>query len=267
MKKEIQKLRKENTILFTATIILFILFLSVFFLSVFPLQTNSNKNTNTHANTNTETQQIQTNEKQISESAVLLNVPAIDRKGNGVSVVLSVEAEKGTGKTLIDIGSLYFFTDTQESILIAKKVASDYTGLNLNDYDLIYDIYAEADSIGGPSAGAALTIATIAALQNLKLEEDVMITGSILSNGGIGDVSSISAKALAAKQIGASIFLVPEEQSKEISYETQRKCETKNYREICTIDKIPVEVSIEDLVGIKVIEVATIQEALSYFVK
>ncbi|OYT41384.1 hypothetical protein B6U80_01430 [Candidatus Pacearchaeota archaeon ex4484_26] len=270
--KQIEKLKGQNSFLFIAILVLFILFLAVFFTAVkLNVQVKNiqvkEKPGPLSSNFITDTKQKQPISKpELNEEAVLMNIPAIDRQGEGVSVKLSVEAKKGTGKTLIDIGSLFFFTDTQESIMTARKVASELTGLNLNEYDLTYEISAQADSIGGPSAGAALTIATIAALQNLKLRNDVMMTGRIFPDGTIGEVSAITEKAEAAKQVGASLFLVPLGQSNEVTYKTKKTCEKKLNVEFCTIEKIPTKVSVADNVGIQVKEVSTINQALDYFV-
>lgn len=204
-------------------------------------------------------------EAELSEDAILLKIPAVDRQGKGVVTLLSVKTEEGNGKTLVDIDSLLFFTDTQESIITAKQVASDLTGLNLDEYDITYTLYAEAGSIGGPSAGAALTVATIASLQDLQLREDVMITGRVFQDGSIGEVSAVTAKAIAAKEEGASIFLVPPGQGSETVVETQRTCEVQGNKEICTIERVTTEKNIGEEIGIEVIEVLSIREALDYF--
>ena len=61
----------------------------------------------------------------------------------------------------------------------------------------------------GPSAGAALTIATIAALKHDSIRSDVVITGTINADGTIGQIGGVLEKAQAAKDIGAKLFLVP----------------------------------------------------------
>ena len=109
---------------------------------------------------------------------VKMYLPAVDTEGKGVNTVLTVEATKGSGRTLTDIDNLLFWADTQHSIRIARRVAENITGKNEKDYDIVYTIEANASLIGGPSAGAALAVDTIAALEGKNLKEDVMITGS-----------------------------------------------------------------------------------------
>lgn len=199
-------------------------------------------------------------------SLISMKVPAVDTKGNGITTFLVVEAMPGSGRTLVDIDNLLFWADTQQSIRTARKVAANITQLDINNYDLIYNIHANATVIGGQSAGAAITIATIAALQNKNLEEGVMITGTINHDGTIGPVSEILAKARAAKQSGFSLFLVPLLQSGDIIYETTEHCEKFGITQVCTVEQIPKRVDVSNQSGIEVIEVGSINEALPYFI-
>ncbi len=196
---------------------------------------------------------------------VTLKLPAVDSEGNGVTTTLVVEAVPGTGRTLVDIDNILFWADTQHSIRMARLVAGNITGKNLSHYDLVYSIHAPASIIGGPSAGAAITIATIAALEGKKPRDDVMITGTINHDGTIGPVSAILEKAEAAKQANATIFLVPLLQSKDVVYETSQHCETFGNARICTTETRPKKISVGEKVGIEVIEVGDVREAMQYF--
>ncbi len=196
---------------------------------------------------------------------VSMYMPAVDDNGKGVITTLGVESVKGTGKVLVDIENLVFWDDTQTSIRTAKIVAREITGKDLSKYDLIYNIHTNATMIGGPSAGAAITIATIAAIENKKLRDDVMITGSIDSDGIIGPVSGVSAKAQAAKQINVTTFLVAKGQSVEKVYDIIKKCTKTGNTEYCSIEQTPRLINIAQEVGIKVVEVETIEEAIRYF--
>ena len=197
---------------------------------------------------------------------VSINVPAVDAAGNGVSTTLFVEAMPGSGRVLLDINNLLFWADTEHSIRVARLVAANVTGLNVEKYDLVYYIEANASIIGGESAGAALAVATIAALQNKSLNQSVMITGTINHDGTIGPVAGILEKAKAAKDVDATLFLVPLLQSRDVTYETKKHCEKFGFTEICTIEQIPKKVNVGEQTGIMVREVETIQEVLDYFI-
>lgn len=192
-------------------------------------------------------------------------VPAVDEEGNGVATWLKVESAAGEGRTLVNINQLLFWTDTQYSIQTAKYVAENYTGYDLSDADIIYTINTTANLIEGPSAGAALTVATVAALRNQTISPDVLITGTITPNGTIGEVGGILEKAVAAKSAGAKIFLVPEGQASESYYRQERVCRPIGPVTYCTTDYVPASVNVGDDAGIQVREVSTIAEALKYF--
>ncbi len=196
---------------------------------------------------------------------VSMNLAAVDSNNNGVTTPLNVEATEGTGRTLVDIENLLFWGDTQQSIRLARQVAGNITGKNLDNYDLIYNIKANATIIGGPSAGAALTIATIAALENKAPNPNVMITGTINHDGTIGPVGGILEKAQASAQEGATLFLVPLGQSNDVVYETSQHCEKYGGLDLCTTETIPKKVNIKNETGINVAEVSNIQDAEKYF--
>jgi uncharacterized protein len=200
-----------------------------------------------------------------SKSVVRLPVPAIDQDGNGVMTTLVVEAIPGKGRVLTDIDHLLFFVDTQNSIQIAKAVAQEITGINTSEIDLIYQIETNASAIGGPSAGAALTIATIAALENKTLNQKVGITGTINPDGSIGPVGGIEEKAKAAKAAGIEIFLVPEGQGVQVTYTPKRECKKFGPVLYCTTEYVIKKVDVSESVGVQVKEVSNIKEALKYF--
>ena len=202
-------------------------------------------------------------EGEIFVSSLLL--PAVDADGNGVTTSLDVQLLEGQGRALANIDKLLFWTDTQNSIRTARAVSEMVTGKDMTQYDLVYTIRANASVIEGPSAGAALTIATIAALEKQPLNTSVMITGTINNDGSIGLVGEVLQKAKAAKDIGAEVFLVPPTQSSEIRYSSERSCENIGWSQVCTVEQIPERVQIEQEAGISVVEVANVQEAMKYF--
>ncbi len=199
-----------------------------------------------------------------SEKQVML--PAVDGEGNGVAVPLNVEVKHGDGKVLTDIDKLLFWVDTQYSIQTARDVASNVTGIDTSQYDLIYSIGTnQTGVVGGPSAGAALTIATIAALTNESVKKNIIITGTINEDGTIGEIGGIYEKAKAAKDIGADLFLVPTGQSTFVNSVPEQTCEELFGFIYCETTYTEETVDIGKEVGIDIVEVANIQEAEKYF--
>lgn len=200
----------------------------------------------------------------IAEKQVFL--PAVDNYGKGVAVPVEVEIKHGEGKVLTDIDKLLFWVDTQHSIQIARDVASNITGIDTSEYDLIYTIgINQSGIVGGPSAGGALTIATIAALTNQTVKPGIMMTGTIDENGNVGAVGGILDKAKAAKEIGAIILLVPKEQSTDTNMIPVQTCEDILGLTYCTTKYEKQIINIGETAGITVIEIENIRDAVKYF--
>ncbi len=201
--------------------------------------------------------------EELSES--LTKLVAVDGKGNGVLTDLSVRAVPGEGRVLVDVDNLLFWIDTQQSIQTAKRVAENYLKKRVNNVDLTYTIKVDNGSVvGGPSAGAAFAAATVAVLENKTLKEGVIITGTIEEDGNIGQVGGIIAKGKAAKEGGYEKFLIPEGEKIFTEYKREKDCERFGSIKICNINYRAVEVDVEEEIGMEVLEVKDISEALNY---
>jgi len=117
----------------------------------------------------------------------------------------------GTGHVFVDTNP-FTQVDLQGSARIAAMVASDVLGIDQKLYDFYYIIEIDSPIIGGPSAGGALTVATIAAINNWTIRPGVVMTGMIDPDETIGPVGGIPSKLRAAAANGATIFLVPQGQ-------------------------------------------------------
>jgi uncharacterized protein len=193
-----------------------------------------------------------------------IGLAAVDQDGNGVVTPLVVEAKPGDGKILTNIEKLLFWVDTQQSMQIAKQVAENVTGIDANKYDLVYTVRSNSTLVGGPSAGGALTAATIAALKGKKIKDDVMMTGTINTDGTIGQVGGVLEKAMAAKSIGVRIFLVPIGQGTETYYRPKESCVKRANFQFCTTKYIEVTTDIGQEANISVIEIRDVSDALKY---
>ncbi len=209
--------------------------------------------------------EMKADEPEFSKDVEIL-LPAVEESGQGIMAWLKVEVHEGEGRTLLEINDISFWEDTQESIRIAKSVAEEVTNVDTSQYDIIYSVNANASKIEGPSAGAAMAIATSVALKNKNINNSVVITGYLKEDGTIGKVSGILAKAEAAKENGVKLFLVPLGQRIQTKIETKKQCEHGVFTAYCETKVIEENVDIQEEVGIDVIEVGSISEALKYFV-
>ncbi len=197
-------------------------------------------------------------------NTIVVEVPAVDQRGNGVPAYITVEIRPGKGRVLVDIGNVLSYYDTQNSARVAVKVAENFTGKSLKNYDVIFSFKAPAPVVEGGSAGAAMCAAVIALLEGKKIRDDVMITGTINMDGTIGPVAGILAKAKVAKDENKTTFLVPLGQSRQVEYKEKKSCYGTGNWEFCYTEYVPVEVNIGEKLGLKVIEVKTIGDVVKY---
>lgn len=114
----------------------------------------------------------------------------------------------GSGHVFLDTFPLTQI-DMQGSARLASRVAAQVSGKSLDDYDFFFVIRSGSTQIGGPSAGATLTVGAIAALNGWKVRSDVLMTGTIQLDGSVGPVGGIPEKAQAAANVGMKTFLFP----------------------------------------------------------
>lgn len=78
-----------------------------------------------------------------------------------------------------------------------------------------FEVGIDTDSIGGPSAGLAFTLALIDELSQGSLTGTVKVaaTGTMDGDETVGAVGAIPQKAVAARDSGAKLFLIPASQS------------------------------------------------------
>ncbi len=166
-------------------------------------------------------------------------VMAVDENDKGHLIPLEIIIKSGKGNLFLNVANVIVDETLQSSAQTAILVAREVSRKSLSDKDVLINIEAAVQeqkiSIAGGSGGAAMTLAAIAAMQNKTIRKDVLITGTISEDHTIGRIGAPRAKAMAAKENGAVMFLVPAGQKSEVGD-----------------------------VGIEVREVGTIEEAASY---
>ena len=137
-------------------------------------------------------------------------------------------------------------TEMVDSQLTAKVAALNYLERNypkLGTSKIVpSDIDISLAKTGGPSGGLAFALGIVELLtpENILKGRIVATTGTIDENGGVGSIGGIAEKILAAKKAGATIFIVPEENCKDLAP---------------SVAKIPD--------GIKIVAVSSLAEAIS----
>ncbi|MEM0473584.1 MAG: S16 family serine protease, partial [Candidatus Aenigmatarchaeota archaeon] len=199
------------------------------------------------------------------EYTATIKIIGVRSDGTGVDGNLTVEIQPGKGRILVDTYPLQGIY-TQNSERVAVKVASDITKFDFSKYDVIYSISTTGvTNVDGPSAGAAMAVATIAAVQQKQISPSFSITGTIEEDHSIGKVGELFTKARTAANSGVSLFLIPEGQSIQIQYTRKVRTPAPGWR-IETIEPYSVDIKnyAKENWGMEVVEVSTIDEALKY---
>lgn len=186
----------------------------------------------------------------------------------GTVMKIELTTHKGSGLVLVNT-EIPTGVDFQSSAKIAAEVAEQYLKTDLSNIDIIFSITADENehlqAVDGQSAGAAMTVLLITSLEEKKLRDDVIMTGTINPDMSIGMVGGIYQKADAAGNHGAKIFLVPENQGVTFVEKCdERKVGNFVYRSCSSEQKLLSPIT-EEKYGMKTIEVGNIKDALLYF--
>ena len=149
---------------------------------------------------------ISTNDRQEMVLLAVQETPGGDFSGS--TALVALETRQGTGRVFLDTFPLSKI-DTQISTRFAKEIACKYIDIDCKSRDFIYTLRSDSGIIGGPSAGAAMSVLTLAILKNIELNGNVAMTGTINSGGIIGPVSGLRYKIDAAISLGLEKVLVP----------------------------------------------------------
>jgi uncharacterized protein len=189
-----------------------------------------------------------------------------DVKYEGVIMTLHLELREGEGRLLINTQPKIGI-DLQTSANTAIIVAEELTNQSLKTTDVILTVVADSDTdiLDGPSAGAAITVALLAAINDKTADPSILMTGTINPDGSIGKVGGLIEKALASARFGAKKFLVPLEQSVAVVYKTEETHPAPGFTVVTTKPEL---VNIEDYIKsegyeMEIIEVKNISEVFN----
>ncbi len=199
------------------------------------------------------------------------NIAAVDGSGNGILNKAEVEIIDGKGRVLFNTNP-FVEPDTQLSLETAAKVAFDYTNTDMSDKDVIFSVSdTPAQLIGGPSAGAAFTVATIAAIEGKQVKEGVAMTGTIDERGRIGPIGGVFEKAKAAGGQGLKLFLVPDGQSELVFYKQVVRERKRGFFTIRSVDFVPEKLDLKEYAmenfSLEIKEVSNIEEAVKEMIE
>ena len=105
----------------------------------------------------------------------------------------------------------------------------------------------------------------ISDISGKPINNKILMTGTIQSDGSIGKIGGVTEKADAAGKYGAKIFLVPNGQGVTQVQSCDEKREGVFIYRSCTLQEKPLSPITENQYGMKVVEIDNITDALGYF--
>ena len=155
--------------------------------------------------------------------------------------------------------------DTQGVARIAVLVASALAHKDWTACDYFFQFKTPSAIVGGPSAGIAMTVATYAALTGQKPYSYVAGTGTVGPDAVVGPVGGVYAKMVAAAKSGYKVFVIPK--GEEVVAKQVVNTIRTPFGFIQNITTVPVNlVKVGKKLGIKVVPVATVYDALKVWV-
>jgi uncharacterized protein len=182
----------------------------------------------------------------------------------GTTTNVTVLVTEGWGDVYV---STYSLTqeDFQGAATAAARVVCNLLNLSFSSYNFYFKVVGPAVIVGGPSAGVAMAVAVYSALTGQPVNRSVMVTGMISPDGTVGPVGGVYEKAQAAAGVGAKVFLVPPGQSVVVTYRTVvRRAGPFRFYTTQPVTINLTEYAAKEL-GLRVVEISTIEDALRYF--
>jgi PDZ domain-containing protein len=142
------------------------------------------------------------------------SIDAIDGRPTPDSATLQQVLTDIPGGTTVTVARTHLGQSGQ--VQISTRAAKDRTGSLLGVSVLEqpsapFDVRINVADVGGPSAGLMLTLGILDLVGKDDLTRGAVVagTGTIDAKGAVGPIGGITLKMVAAKDIGAQLFLVP----------------------------------------------------------
>lgn len=150
------------------------------------------------------------------------SIDAVDGRATPDAATLSGVLTDIPAGTTVTVDATHLGEATQ--VAITTKAAEDRTGslLGVSVLDqpsAPFDVQIDVEDVGGPSAGLMLTLGILDLVGDEDLTGGAVVagTGTIDAQGNVGPIGGITLKMVAAKDIGAQLFLVPADNCAEAS--------------------------------------------------
>ncbi len=139
--------------------------------------------------------------------------------GGDSGVILPIVAEVAPAQSreegkIIATGKLR--TIAKEAIQNVSALIKKHTGRDISNYDVHIQFLQTYEGVEGDSASISVAAAVISALENIPIDQNVAVTGSLSVRGDVLPVGGITAKIEAAAKAGIKKVIIPYGNAKDV---------------------------------------------------
>jgi ATP-dependent Lon protease len=135
-----------------------------------------------------------------------IEVTANENKGKGKINITGIAEEESTGDQSRSIRRKSMAKGSVENVVTVLK----QMGVPTDDFD-IHVNFPGGTPIDGPSAGISMATAIYSAINGVKVDNSLAMTGELSIHGTVKPIGGVVAKVEAAKQAGAKRVIIPVE--------------------------------------------------------
>jgi Lon-like ATP-dependent protease len=159
----------------------------------------------------------------VSEGAIQGRVNGLAVLGEDSGIVMPVMAEvapsHGPGE-VIATGQLQEMAE--ESVLNVSAIIKKYSDVNLTEKD-VHIQFVQSDGVDGDSASITIATAVISTLEDLPINQNVAMTGSLSVRGDVLPVGGVTHKIEAAAKAGMEKVIIPAANQQDVMIEDEYK--------------------------------------------
>ena len=111
----------------------------------------------------------------------------------------------------------------KEAIQNISAVLKKYSGADLRNYDIHIQFVGSYEGVEGDSASISIATAVLSALENVEIDQNVAMTGSLSVRGDVLPIGGATPKIEAAAQVGIKKVIVPKANAMDVLIEERYK--------------------------------------------
>jgi ATP-dependent Lon protease len=162
----------------------------------------------------------------MNEGGVVGRVNGLAVMGDDSGIVKPIMAEvtQGHGE-VIATGKLQEIA--QESVQNVSAIIKKFTNKDINEMDVHIQFLQSYEGVEGDSASISIATAVISALEEIPVDQNVAMTGSLSVRGDVLPVGGVTHKIEAAAKAGIETVIIPQSNEQDVMIEDEYKEEVE----------------------------------------